>query len=769
MSPSKSRLEPRTEKKGGFSGAFRKFFRGTDTPQRKEPTLKPDTADGAGRNRVKVLDTEHLRGITISPKPESKSAPVLHQTAPQAPAKEPEITVSDDVIEDLCDRCRRLEFGEYEDGNASSAYSRQIWKRRDLRQRCCRLSALVEPFCDGTTLAQEIRYIPPSTVSASDGTAVSDQSGQTKQIVYFRQRFGPKAGMTVFVRRFAPIPRATAILTEDLSNLGTRNISLAKKWLEFCLEHHGMTCGKTTGKTLPGLKVINCITRQICPAIPHSPYLALSYVWGNQIVDAQSSLSELPTTLPKTIEDAMLVAIGLKIPYLWIDRYCIDQSNEKEKHTMVTNMDMIYARAELTLIAGAGFDPHFGLPGVSTTIRNNVARKTISSDGALISYPGLYGDFGATPWASRGWTYQEMLLSRRRLVFCDSQMFFHCCKQDFYEAFSLHSPHVAVTTNNDPASEFTELMQLGCPEANLRHYKPESRVPENGIGTSAKDIYLHLRDYNEKTLSYPTDKLNAFEGIFSAFRRSMPGYAHHFWGIPILNDYHPKARKLDWQSHVLSSFLAGLAWTPRSKGKDEDVWRQRNWPSWTWSSLVEAQLMPDYGIDTHIQRNISVTLTHRKGTREDLCKFAIGPHTYTDYHPWIDLKTWVLRGVSLVRPKESPGIIVKVTHPSLSGPLDGVLGVNMDVRYESIDGKFIAIYIGTWVLEGAHDHPIRFQGYLVAKPVANGSSFRRVGIMSLLVKGLLLDESDPEKLIWLPGPNMSRSFNAWKLETVRLV
>lgn len=65
----------------------------------------------------------------------------------------------------------------------------------------------------------------------------------------------------------------------------------------------------------------------------------------------------------------MSVAINLNIPYLWVDRNCIDQDNKNEKHNIIRNMDKIYQGAGLTIIAAAGDDPHYGLPGVRTLAR----------------------------------------------------------------------------------------------------------------------------------------------------------------------------------------------------------------------------------------------------------------------------------------------------------------------------------------------------------------------------------------------------------------
>jgi hypothetical protein len=167
---------------------------------------------------------------------------------------------------------------------------------------------------------------------------------------------------------------------------------------------------------VPGLKVIDCSSGRICIATPDQPYVALSYVWGTSHATTQQIPRKAGQTFPRTIEDAMLVAKELRIPYLWVDRYCIDQHNHQEKHTMISNMDKIYSGAIITIIAAAGSDSSHGLPGVSTTLCTGPSLDTFNH-GSLLSWKIALYELNGSAWATRAWTYQEMLLSRRRLVF----------------------------------------------------------------------------------------------------------------------------------------------------------------------------------------------------------------------------------------------------------------------------------------------------------------------------------------------------------------
>ena len=144
--------------------------------------------------------------------------------------------------------------------------------------------------------------------------------------------------------------------------------SLISSWISFCDMSHKKICGRRERGSIPDFRVVDCNWRKIVPAPPDCQYIALSYLWGT-ITTEQSSENEIssaesiPLSCPEVIEDAMEVVKRLGHQYLWIDRFCIDQKNKDQKHIQIANMDSIYSNATLTIIAAAGADPSFGLPG----------------------------------------------------------------------------------------------------------------------------------------------------------------------------------------------------------------------------------------------------------------------------------------------------------------------------------------------------------------------------------------------------------------------
>ncbi|PVH93009.1 HET-domain-containing protein, partial [Periconia macrospinosa] len=196
-----------------------------------------------------------------------------------------------------------------------------------------------------------------------------------------------------------------------------------KNWITFCQKHHTQLCSQKA--RVSALTVIDCEICQVVELPSASPYLTLSYVWGS--AQAFEGIDdECIQDVPRVINDAFHAVRSLGFRYLWIDRYCIPQGDAQEKQRLIQNMGAIYKSSALTLIAAAGDGPHYGLPGIRPGLRR--ARPTISiGPWALIPQEtGFVSEINESKWNSRGWTYQEAILSHRKLVFTNSQTYFQC-------------------------------------------------------------------------------------------------------------------------------------------------------------------------------------------------------------------------------------------------------------------------------------------------------------------------------------------------------
>lgn len=170
-----------------------------------------------------------------------------------------------------------------------------------------------------------------------------------------------------------PIPGTPTPKTFEVRSLDTNSFDHATvmDWLSYCRTKHGPACHPTVEFDTSSLRVIDCQTATVVEATTNCQYIALSYVWGAPLPsgnDINSTLESLETA-PKVIIDSIEVVKKLGLRYLWVDRYCIRQLAEAERHAQICQMDAIYASAQLTIIAAASGDPNHGLPGVNGTRR----------------------------------------------------------------------------------------------------------------------------------------------------------------------------------------------------------------------------------------------------------------------------------------------------------------------------------------------------------------------------------------------------------------
>ena len=287
--------------------------------------------------------------------------------------------------------------------------------------------------------------------------------------------------------------------------------------------------------------------------------MALSYLWGADSPKQQAvNGAHLNQTFP-VIEDAMKVAKSIGFRFLWVDRYCIDQDNAKEKHTQIRNMHIIYEDAGITIIAGAGEGPEFGLPGVSTP--RHPQPKVQIGDYMLVSTLDPRSDIAKSKWNTRAWTYQEALLSRRRLVFTPRQVYFQCRGMHCVESISVPLKHLHTTKLDRFMDEISALQVF----------------PKGSVGKYPSDYRARVQEYRKRSLSYDSDGLNAFMGIASAFQ-FLKNPTQTIWGIPLFpfQVFQPTMKN---RSSVLCSGLAS-EWHGVYNGLR--CHRRPFFPSWSW-------------------------------------------------------------------------------------------------------------------------------------------------------------------------------------------
>lgn len=85
-------------------------------------------------------------------------------------------------------------------------------------------------------------------------------------------------------------------------------------------------------------------------------------------------------------------------------RYCIDQDDNNQRDESIASMHLIYGSAELTIVAAAGTDASYGLPGILETKRTHPTHSFITLGRRnFAQYSNISDQVRQTRWNSRGW------------------------------------------------------------------------------------------------------------------------------------------------------------------------------------------------------------------------------------------------------------------------------------------------------------------------------------------------------------------------------
>ncbi|KAI0144445.1 heterokaryon incompatibility protein-domain-containing protein [Xylariaceae sp. FL1272] len=324
--------------------------------------------------------------------------------------------------------------------------------------------------------------------------------------------------------------------------LDKNGADLIRSLLSCCHED----CNATAFRWRPDIKK-RCIV-----LAPQSPYFAaLSYVWGGsqqpqlnsateQMLMHDGGLECAEPPLPNVITDAIALCEMVGLDYLWVDALCIMQDSSLDMKLQMLRMRNIYAGAKVTLVAAAG--SHANARLVHTKVDSPDRSKCISIE-------GLAAMISQSTWSSRGWTYQELALSRRAIFFVPDGIYVACQK----EAWDVTSKQ------NSLASRYSNSHLLFNKPMALPYLGPNAQLHS----------YLHaVEQYSRRSLTYPGDALNAFQGILQTFRSTLDGAENDF-------------------QHGLPTCAFDQALCFRTALHDPSC-RRKNFPSWSWLGWAQA-------------------------------------------------------------------------------------------------------------------------------------------------------------------------------------
>ncbi|CAP64502.1 uncharacterized protein PODANS_5_7870 [Podospora anserina S mat+] len=248
----------------------------------------------------------------------------------------------------------------------------------------------------------------------------------------------------------------------------------------------------------------------LVPAKAELQYVALSYVWGQAAM-----LRTERANLLAHQNDRVFDRLRARDIY---GSLCIVHE-EGSKHTRIRDMAKIYENTRLTIVAGDGLDADHGLRGIPNVSQPRQLHPELElSDTISVRAPQNLA-LEETTWARRGWTWQELQFSQRRLTFVDGSVRWRCaesffCEDDVFPARDYRKTTESIGDLNEP---------------NLDNVC-RSRV---GVGAaSLTDLGKDISTFNQRSLTYDEDALLAFEGTLAIYiEHQFPrGFLH---GIPV--------------------------------------------------------------------------------------------------------------------------------------------------------------------------------------------------------------------------------------------
>ncbi|KAF2810259.1 HET-domain-containing protein, partial [Mytilinidion resinicola] len=283
------------------------------------------------------------------------------------------------------------------------------------------------------------------------------------------------------------------------------------------------------------------------------PYIALSYCWGkkNSFVTARRNIKDRIAgiqfeKLPKTFQDAILVTRCLGMHYLWIDALCIVQDDYNDWVKEAANMASVYQGAILTISAtnSSAVTEGFLKPRLHVIEKAVKSVLWVSPSGqsftvhvrTRLKHEDIVPETTSTstqdnPLLSRGWAFQERLLSTRTLHFLAKELLWECRCQYWCECMSV------------TADQSWKVGVLQGSLFNRATLDPRATMfYEYGWDEPTSTWQTMVSEYSKRQLTYRDDRLPALSGIASRFISfDLGGYYAGIWSKNLLCH-------LSWQS-----------------------------------------------------------------------------------------------------------------------------------------------------------------------------------------------------------------------------
>jgi len=290
------------------------------------------------------------------------------------------------------------------------------------------------------------------------------------------------------------------------------------------------------------------------------PYATLSYCWGTGVtVKLLSSLvdqflQDIPeSTLPKTLNEAIVTTRELDIRFIWIDALCIIQDSLVDWNHEASRMADIYSNSCCNIAAGHNRSCDDGLFLKRDLEQQGTLFVDVQWDEVKCYQLGLIDQnfwinkVDKAPLNKRGWVLQERFLSPRTVHFVHGQLFWECYSKEACESL----PKGMVVDSNVGFKKRRFIPRLGVPE-----YQFSPRLEPYMLWERLLQVYSLTK------LSKPTDKLVAISGLAKRIQSEIKD--EYIAGL--------------WRNRLST----GLLWFLNSAAVRPIEYRG---PSWTWASI----------------------------------------------------------------------------------------------------------------------------------------------------------------------------------------
>lgn len=388
----------------------------------------------------------------------------------------------------------------------------------------------------------------------------------------------------------------------DPNPLSDRSLQRIKTYLSACIGNHDTHHSECSypGTIAAPLRLLN-ISNENTIHLEETdnqdvPYVILSYCWGpaKVVFDARTDIANLPErlkgfktdTLPRTLQDSIAIAHRLGASHIWIDALCIVQDSGEWIYESVRMMQY-YEMAQFTIVPIDSSGAEKGFLRNRPPWVDDVIKWKGSLSHLHVSFPSSNkvedaGPATSSPWASRGWTFQERLLSSRLVFIGNDEVMFRC-----RAGWGKHGSLVPITLES-LGSYFLPLSPAHAARSN----------DWNSVEMTRDKWYQILGEYSQRSLTKQSDKLIALSGITSKINQLLGNQEKYLDG------------------HWESDLWHGLTWrrVPVRRRPSWPTVKSDEFPSWSWCCMNQPLVWQDGTASVDNVRLIEVV---RQGTSTD--------------------------------------------------------------------------------------------------------------------------------------------------------